>query len=107
MVVARLRGAGHEVTVLRRRDYQALAEAVDAEIAAGAQALVVVGGDGMVHLGVNALAGKDIPLGIIPAGTGNDAARGLGLDPKDPEAAVDHFLKACQGAAARGGPGPH
>lgn len=98
MVVERLRRAGHQVAVLRRRDYQALQEAVDAEIAAGAQALVVVGGDGMVHLGVNALAGTEIPLGIVPAGTGNDAARGLGLDPKDPGAAVERFLKACQGA---------
>lgn len=98
MVVQRLRSAGHVVSVLRRRDYKSLQEAVDAEIAAGAQALVVVGGDGMVHLGVNALAGKTLPLGIVPAGTGNDAARGLGLDPNDPEAAVDRFLKACQGA---------
>lgn len=98
MVVAQLRAAGHEVTVLRRRDYQGLRAAVDAEIAAGIQALVVVGGDGMVHLGVNALATKAIPLGIIPAGTGNDAARGLGLDPHDPGAAVERFLAACQGA---------
>lgn len=94
--VQRLRAAGHEVTVLRRRDYGALREAVDAEVAAGTQALVVVGGDGMVHLGVNALAHTGIPLGIIPAGTGNDAARGLGLDRADPDAAVDHFLQRCR-----------
>lgn len=102
-VVARLREAGHSVSVLRRRNYQALQEAVDSAITAGAQALVVVGGDGMVHLGVNALAGRTaangapIPLGIIPAGTGNDAARGLGLDHRDPAAAVERFLSACQG----------
>lgn len=41
--------------------------------------LVVVGGDGMVHLGVNLCAEAGIPLGIIAAGTGNDAARSLGL----------------------------
>lgn len=41
--------------------------------------LVVVGGDGMVHLGVNLCAETGIPLGIIAAGTGNDAARALGL----------------------------
>ncbi|MFQ4147148.1 diacylglycerol kinase family protein [Arthrobacter sp. LAPM80] len=97
MVVGRLRDAGHNVTLLRRRDYQSLRHAVDAELTAGAQALVVVGGDGMVHLGVNALAGTDVPLGIIPAGTGNDAARGLGLDPRDPAAAVERFLGACKG----------
>ncbi|MGP9503476.1 diacylglycerol/lipid kinase family protein [Specibacter sp. AOP5-B1-6] len=97
VAVRALRSAGHRVTVLRRRDYDALREAVDAAVAAGAQALVVVGGDGMVHLGVNALAGTSIPLGIIPAGTGNDAARGLGLDPGDPGTAVERFLKSCQG----------
>ena len=41
--------------------------------------LVVVGGDGMAHLGVNLCAEGDIPLGIVAAGTGNDAARALGL----------------------------
>lgn len=41
--------------------------------------LVVVGGDGMAHLGVNLCAEAKIPLGIIAAGTGNDAARALGL----------------------------
>lgn len=41
--------------------------------------LIVVGGDGMTHLGVNLCAESGIPLGIIAAGTGNDAARALGL----------------------------
>ncbi len=41
--------------------------------------LVVVGGDGMAHLGINLCADADIPLGIVAAGTGNDAARALGL----------------------------
>ncbi|SED84876.1 diacylglycerol kinase [Arthrobacter alpinus] len=97
MVVARLREAGHHISELRRGDYLALKRAVDAEIAAGAQALVVVGGDGMVHLGVNAVAHKNVPLGIIPAGTGNDAARGLGLELNNPGAAVEHFLRCCHG----------
>lgn len=97
LVVARLRAAGHTVTVLRRRDYHSLSEAVDAEISAGADALVVVGGDGMVHLGVNAVAHTKVPLGIIPAGTGNDAARGLGLELQNPGAAVEHFLSCARG----------
>jgi len=41
--------------------------------------LVVVGGDGMAHLGVNLCAEGNIPLGLVAAGTGNDAARALGL----------------------------
>ena len=100
LVVARLRAAGHTVTVLRRRDYHSLSDAVDAEISAGANALVVVGGDGMVHLGVNAVAHTKVPLGIIPAGTGNDAARGLGLELLNPGAAVEHFLTCAQGNRA-------
>ena len=41
--------------------------------------VVVVGGDGMAHLGLNACANTDATLGIIPAGTGNDFARGAGI----------------------------
>ena len=44
--------------------------------------LVVVGGDGMAHLGVNACAGTDVTLGVIPAGTGNDFCRGVGIPTK-------------------------
>lgn len=51
-------------------------------------ALVVMGGDGMVHLGLNAAAGTDATLGIIPAGTGNDFARAIGV-PGSIRGAVD------------------
>ena len=46
-------------------------------------ALVVMGGDGIMHLGINAAGGTDVPLGMIPAGTGNDICRsvGISLDP--------------------------
>lgn len=42
-------------------------------------ALIVVGGDGMVHLGLNLVAGTSKPLGVVPLGSGNDFARHLGL----------------------------
>ncbi len=60
----------------------------------GCDALVVMGGDGMVHLAVQELAGTDIPLGIVPTGTGNDVARSLGLPLREPLAAVDVVLAA-------------
>lgn len=44
-----------------------------------ADSLLVMGGDGMMTLGVNACAGTQVPLGLIPAGTGNDMCRGLGI----------------------------
>jgi diacylglycerol kinase (ATP) len=53
--------------------------------AGGGSAVLVIGGDGTVHEAVNGLlsAGRPIPLGVIPAGTGNDFARNAGI-PLDP-----------------------
>lgn len=41
--------------------------------------VAVMGGDGMAHLGLNACAGTQATLAVIPAGTGNDLARGAGI----------------------------
>ncbi|VEP39047.1 MULTISPECIES: diacylglycerol/lipid kinase family protein [Tessaracoccus] len=41
--------------------------------------VAVMGGDGMAHLGLNACADTEATLAIIPAGTGNDFARGAGV----------------------------
>lgn len=37
--------------------------------------IISIGGDGTLNMLSNALANKDIPLGIIPCGTGNDFSR--------------------------------
>jgi diacylglycerol kinase (ATP) len=55
----------------------------------GVDALVVVGGDGMVHLGVNAVGETGTGLAIVPCGTGNDYARTIGLSARDPMGALD------------------
>lgn len=55
-------------------------------------AVLVCGGDGMVHLAVQHLAGRHTPLGVIPAGTGNDAARSWGLPLDAPEEAARLIL---------------
>lgn len=93
-VVTRLRDAGCEVLALTEPHYAALAGSVTAAVAARPDAVVVVGGDGMVSLAVNAIAGGGIPLGIVPAGSGNDLARGLGLPLHDPAAATAVLLEA-------------
>ncbi|MFM7623513.1 MAG: diacylglycerol/lipid kinase family protein [Actinomycetota bacterium] len=54
--------------------------------------VIVVGGDGMVHLAIQELAQKDVALLLIPAGTGNDFARSLGLPLNDPLAALNQGL---------------
>lgn len=42
-------------------------------------AVVVAGGDGTIHRAVCGLDGAPTPLGVIPMGTGNDFARGVGI----------------------------
>jgi YegS/Rv2252/BmrU family lipid kinase len=48
---------------------------------------VVMSGDGLIGVVGGALAGSEVPLGIIPGGRGNDLARVLGI-PDDPAGAV-------------------
>lgn len=88
-VLPRFRDAGFAVRNLQGNspdEAQALARQC---VADGVQTLVVVGGDGMVHLGLQALAHSHTRLGVIPAGTGNDVARYFDLPRKDPLAAAD------------------
>ncbi|WP_437770856.1 diacylglycerol/lipid kinase family protein [Arthrobacter sp. KNU40] len=89
-----LRAAGLDVVMLRRDSMDALREAVGEALREGAEALVVVGGDGMVHLGVNSLSGTGVPLGIVPVGTGNDVARMLGLPLQDVEGSCARVISA-------------
>src|SRR5690625_3977256 len=42
-------------------------------------AVIAVGGDGLVNLAATAVIDSGTPLAIIPAGTGDDIARGLGI----------------------------
>jgi diacylglycerol kinase (ATP) len=58
-------------------------------VASGADAVALIGGDGTIHLGAQVLANSGMPFGVIPAGTGNDFARGLGVPLNDPVAAAD------------------
>jgi len=41
--------------------------------------VVVCGGDGTVHLALNSLPNMEIPIAVIPLGTGNDFARYIGI----------------------------
>ncbi len=52
---------------------------VEAALRDGVDLVLASGGDGTIAACVAALAGSGIPLGVLPAGTGNLLARNLGL----------------------------
>ena len=59
--------------------------------------VIIVGGDGLVHLAIQELAGSEVALIVVPGGTGNDFARALGLPLDQPE----KVLENCFTVAAR------
>jgi diacylglycerol kinase (ATP) len=93
-VAERLTAAGHRVHVLVGDDGPDAQRLARDAVVRGAQALVVVGGDGMVHIGVNAVAGTETPLGVVAAGTGNDFARMARLPLHRPVEAADLVASA-------------
>ncbi|HEY9565402.1 MAG TPA: YegS/Rv2252/BmrU family lipid kinase [Nocardioides sp.] len=88
----RFADAGYDVHVVVGRDAADATRQARNAVAEGVATLVACGGDGLVHLAVQAVAGTDVRLGIIPAGTGNDVARYLDLPRRDPVAAADRVI---------------
>jgi diacylglycerol kinase (ATP) len=97
MVLDALEQAGHRAVRLQEQTVGQLRSAVQTAIEAGLDALVVVGGDGMVSLAVEAVRDSGLPFGVVPSGTGNDIARGLGIPLGDPAAAIASLLRALEG----------
>lgn len=79
VVLDALQAAGHSVEITGLQGAGRLRVELDTALRGRPDGIVAVGGDGTVHIAINAMAGTDIPLGIIPVGTGNDIARSLGL----------------------------
>jgi diacylglycerol kinase (ATP) len=100
-VTERLRAGGANVAILVGRDAEDAAALARQAVSDGVDALVALGGDGMVHLALNVVAGTPTPLGVIPAGTGNDLAATLQLPTKDPAGAADVLIGKLNGPGPR------
>ena len=94
LIADRLRALVQDLDVTLTTDEADVARAAED----GCELLFIAGGDGTVNIAVRALA--DVPgalertaLGIIPAGTGNDFAKALGLG-EVAETALDLLLDA-------------
>lgn len=77
--VARLRELGLHVSVHTGSSAAETRRCTAEAVAAKPDALVLVGGDGTLATVIDELIGSDIPLVLVPAGTGNDLARSLGI----------------------------
>jgi diacylglycerol kinase (ATP) len=92
-VADRLTSGGAQVARMSGTTASESADLAKAAVADGYDDLVVMGGDGMVHLALQAVAGTTTRLGIIATGSGNDVARSLGIPPRKPLEAADVILE--------------
>lgn len=110
-VVERLDHAGVDVILCQESSAEELRSRLSSELESPADAVVALGGDGTVHLVMNAVGEQaSCPMGIIPIGTGNDIAVSWGI-PSNTDDALDHLIAALDrkprmvdiGVAARDG----
>lgn len=78
-ISARLGALGADVTEVIGADAAETASLVEEAVEGGAARVVVLGGDGLIHLAIQSIAQSPTILGLIPSGTGNDFAGALGL----------------------------
>jgi diacylglycerol kinase (ATP) len=88
----RLRAAGLELSEFSSTCAEDVGTIAREVVDSGADAVALVGGDGTIHLAAQVLSGSGMPFGVIPAGTGNDFARALGVPLGDPAAAAERVI---------------
>ncbi|MFD5144190.1 diacylglycerol kinase [Streptomyces sp. NPDC058401] len=79
-----LRDAGFSVRSVVGADAPDALARLRTAVREGTGAVIAVGGDGLVSLALQALAGTLVPLGVVAVGTGNDFARAMGLPVREP-----------------------
>ncbi len=79
------------VKIAAKNEVDAIREAEAMTTQGGITALIAVGGDGTLHALLPLAVRCQLPLGLIPCGSGNDTARAFGL-PRHPIAALEIAL---------------
>ncbi|MGI5915925.1 MAG: diacylglycerol kinase family protein [Anaerolineae bacterium] len=107
-VIDRILGDGrYAYRVYEMTGREDVAQTVRDAIAEGFDYIVAAGGDGTVASVAAGMVGSDVPLGIIPSGTGNALARELGIPLNADEAlnliVGDHDITSLDVMRANGG----
>jgi len=86
-----LRAAGLQAEPVETRAPGFAGAQAQEAVSAGYDTVLACGGDGTIHDVVQGLAGSDVPLGVIPLGTGNSLANDLKLS-RNPVRAAQTIL---------------
>ena len=89
---AAMRRVGASVQLVVPPDEDALRHSARIAAETGVDALIAAGGDGTANLVAQACLAHGVAFGLVPAGSGNDNARSLGIPLGDPEAAARMIL---------------
>jgi YegS/Rv2252/BmrU family lipid kinase len=92
-IMRTMRGAGWEAEVLATDGPGDARRLAEYGVAEGVDVVVVYGGDGTTMQAAAALVGTDVPLGVIPGGTGNLLAGNLRI-PASPARAARALVSA-------------
>lgn len=87
-----LRTRGADVRVYMGESASSSRELVARALDERPRVLMVIGGDGTLSGILDPVCAAGVPVALVPAGTGNDLARALGLPRGDPAAAADLAL---------------
>jgi diacylglycerol kinase (ATP) len=74
------------VDLVETASVQEFRASVQARIASGYRTFIAMGGDGTLQLLVREVIGRELQVGVIPAGGGNDFAAALGIQENVPQA---------------------
>ena len=86
------------VDLVETASAQEFRASVQARIASGCRTFIAMGGDGTLQLLVREVIGRELQVGVIPAGGGNDFAAALGIQ-KNVSQAVDVIAAANSGGS--------
>ena len=82
----------YSVNIVESNSAEEFCRRVQAAVREGCGTLIAMGGDGTLHLLVGEVIGRDVQVGVIPTGGGNDFATALGIT-KNVEKAVEVIVR--------------